>query len=281
MKVIHDIISLREWVRATRRQGQTIGLVPTMGYLHEGHQSLVEYARSQCDVTVMSIFVNPLQFGPNEDFERYPRDFARDTQVAKEAGVDVLFAPIVEEMYPHEMQTFVDVEQLTDGLCGASRPGHFRGVATVVTKLLHIVQPDFAFFGEKDAQQLRVIRQLVKDLNMPVEIVACPTFREADGLAKSSRNVYLTSTERQQALVIPQSLKLAGELFERGIRDAHQIEKAVLEFLEGSAGVKVDYVAVVDSETLKANPVLDRETLVAIAAWVGKTRLIDNTLLVP
>ena len=258
------------------KTGKEVGFVPTMGYLHEGHLSLIRRARSENDVVVVSIFVNPTQFGPNEDFDRYPRDLRRDEELCKREGVDFIFYPSVEEMYPEGFSTFVEVEKLTENLCGKSRPGHFRGVATVVIKLLNIVHPTRAYFGEKDFQQLQVIKRLVRDLNIPVEIVGCPIVREEDGLAMSSRNVYLNKEERKSALSLYQGLRLAKELFERGERNPSVIRKTVEEFILSHPKTKIDYVEIVSPEDLKPVKEVKEGDVIALAVFVGKTRLIDN-----
>jgi len=263
--------------RSLFKTGREVGFVPTMGYLHEGHLSLVRRARSENDVVVVSIFVNPTQFGPNEDYERYPRDEKRDRKLLEEEGVDYLFIPSVSEMYPEDFSTFVEVSGLTEGLCGAKRPGHFRGVATVVTKLLNIVFPTRAYFGEKDYQQLQVIKRLVRDLNIPVEVIGCPIVREEDGLAMSSRNTYLSPEERKSALSLYKGLKLAEELFESGERNPEVIKKRVEEFILSHPKVeKIDYVEIVDPENLKPVKEVKEGDVIALAVFVGKTRLIDN-----
>jgi pantoate--beta-alanine ligase len=281
MKIIHTIQEIREHIRPLKNKGQTVGFVPTMGYLHEGHLSLVAHAKQDCDLVVMSIFVNPLQFGPQEDYERYPRDLERDAALARKAGVDVLFVPSVSEMYPRPSRTFVEVEGLTESLCGQSRPGHFRGVATVVTKLFHIVQPDRAYFGQKDAQQVRVIEQMVEDLNMPVEIVPCPIVREPDGLAMSSRNVYLSPEERKQARSLNESLREIENAFARGERNAECLIRIAAERIAKEPLAEVDYIRIVDQLTLSDLETIDRPALVALAVRFGQTRLIDNTTLRP
>jgi pantoate--beta-alanine ligase len=259
-----------------------IGLVPTMGALHEGHLSLVRHARAADDVVAVSIFVNPTQFGPSEDFARYPRDPDRDLALLREVGTDLVFMPPVEEVYPQGFDTYVEVGRLTQVLEGASRPGHFRGVATVVAKLFNIVQPDRAYFGQKDAQQLAVIRRLTRDLDLPVEVVGLPTVREPDGLAMSSRNVYLSPEERKAALVLYRSLEAAQELWRSGVRDAALIRRRMNEVLAGPAAgglARVDYVSVADSETLEELETVDGPALVSLAVRIGKTRLIDNVTL--
>ncbi|GAX89765.1 pantoate--beta-alanine ligase [Effusibacillus lacus] len=279
MRMIHTIDDMRHLVGECRQQGKTIGFVPTMGYLHEGHMSLVRRAKAECDFVVMSIFVNPLQFGPAEDYEQYPRNLDRDANLAKNAGVDAIFVPSVNEMYPQKQLVFVEVEEITNNLCGVSRPGHFRGVATVVAKLLNIVQPDKAFFGQKDAQQVRVIQQMVQDLNMPVEIVPCPIVRESDGLAMSSRNVYLSSEERLQALSIQRALLHAEELFKTGERSATVIEQQIRSIIEAEPLAEVDYIKIVDLQNLTDVSTIEDDSLLAVAVRFGGTRLIDNTIL--
>ena len=280
MEVIKSPSEMQQRASAWRREGKVIAFVPTMGYFHEGHLSLMREGRKRGDVLVVSIFVNPTQFGPGEDFDRYPRDMERDLRMAEEVGVDVIFAPTVEEMYPEGYQTYVEVEKVTQHLCGLSRPGHFRGVTTVVTKLFNIVKPHVALFGQKDYQQLITIERMVKDLNMDVEIVGMPTVREEDGLAASSRNVYLSPEERKAALSLYRSLRRAEELFSEGVRESQRILEEVKKVLEAEPLVKIDYVHVCDPETLEdiEGPIGER-ALVAVAAKVGTTRLIDNTLL--
>ncbi|AJG41565.1 pantoate--beta-alanine ligase [Thermotoga sp. RQ7] len=279
MRIIETIEEMKKFSEEMREKKKTIGFVPTMGYLHEGHLSLVRRARAENDVVVVSIFVNPTQFGPNEDYERYPRDFERDRKLLEKENVDCVFHPSVEEMYPPDFSTFVEETKLSKPLCGRSRPGHFRGVCTVVTKLFNIVKPHRAYFGQKDAQQFRVLRRMVRDLNMDVEMIECPIVREPDGLAMSSRNVYLTPEERKQALALYQSLKIAENLFLNGERDAVKIKEAMINHLSRFDRVKIDYVEIVDEETLEPVEKIDRKVIVAVAAWVGKARLIDNTIL--
>jgi len=292
MNVFTTIRELREHLNARRQErtasgGQTtIGFFPTLGYMHEGHASLIRRAREECDVVVISIFVNPLQFGPNEDFDRYPRDMERDLAIAEKAGVDVAFVPSLAEMYPTPIRTTVTVSEVTASLCGASRPGHFDGVATVVSKLLNIVQPNKAYFGMKDAQQVAVIQQMVNDLNINVDIVPCPTLREPDGLAMSSRNVYLSPEERQQAVVLSESLVLAKQLWLNRERiTTSQLLEAVINRLKLAPLAVIDYAELVTFPDLQpVDPSLDRADidqtlLVALAVKFGKTRLIDNCLL--
>lgn len=270
------------WSREQRRHGRTIGFVPTMGYLHDGHLSLVRLARARAGSVVVSIFVNPTQFGPNEDFSRYPRDFARDEALCRAAGVDAVFYPTAASMYPPGFSTYVVEEALGRGLCGAARPGHFRGVTTVVAKLFNLVQPDLAVFGEKDAQQLRVIRRMVRDLNIPVEIVPGPTGREADGLAMSSRNSLLAPDERAQAVALSRALGHARERVAAGERDAAAVRAVVAEALaSGAPSGVVDYIELVDDDTLEPVERIERPALLALAVKFSGTRLIDNTVLHP
>lgn len=260
-------------------QGKTIGLVPTMGYLHEGHLSLAKESVANNDVTVMSIFVNPVQFGPNEDFEKYPRDIERDTQLAESVGVDVLFCPTADEMYVPEYATYVDVEGSTSGcLCGGKRPGHFRGVATVVCKLFNLVRPNNSYFGQKDYQQTRVINRMIDDLDIQTNLVVCPIIREDDGLAKSSRNVYLTEKQREEAVVLSKSLMLFKEIAQKGC-EADTVTRQMCEFITENADCKIDYVEVRNGETLEPLKILDGKILVALAVYFGGTRLIDNCVI--
>lgn len=281
MNILQRIQEVREYIREQKMNGKTIGLVPTMGYLHEGHLSLVTRAKKECDLVVMSIFVNPIQFGPNEDFERYPRDLEHDEAMAQKAGVDVLFVPSVEVMYPQPILTYVNVEGITENLCGMSRPGHFRGVTTVVSKLFHIVQPDKAFFGQKDIQQVRVIEQMVEDLNMPVEIIPCPIVREADGLALSSRNVYLSPEERKQARSLFASIQLAEKAFASGERDSGRLIQMVTQRIKEESPADIDYVKIVNRKNLSDIVRIDEPAILALAVRFGNTRLIDNTILQP
>ena len=261
---------------AWKKEGLSVGLVPTMGFLHEGHQSLISKSASQNDRTVVSVFVNPIQFGPNEDLEAYPRDLNRDMQKVEEAGGDLIFNPEPEEMYPGHFTSFIDTTETTELLCGAVRPVHFRGVCTVVGKLFNIVQPDRAYFGQKDAQQLATVKRFVRDLNFPLEIVPCPIVREADGLAKSSRNTYLNPEERKAALILSQSLKKGQEAIQQGERDAKKVIDIIRENLQTEPLARIDYVEVVDFENIQRTATIEGETLVAIAVYIGKTRLIDN-----
>lgn len=259
--------------------GRRLGLVPTMGALHEGHLSLLRAARAQCDIVAASIFVNPTQFGPHEDLAKYPRPFARDTELLRAEGVDLLFAPSVEEMYPPGAVTYVNVEGLGERLCGRSRPQHFRGVATVVSKLFHVVQPEVGFFGQKDAAQVAVIRALVRDLLLPVEIVACPIVREVDGLALSSRNVYLNPEQREQALVLHRSLARVLEIYEKGERDVARLIAAGVEEFSREPKVRLDFLEIVDAASLEPLETAASGALVAVAGLLGSTRLIDNAML--
>jgi pantoate--beta-alanine ligase len=279
LKICTTIHEMRAESRAIRRAGKRLGFVPTMGALHEGHLSLVQAARASCDVVAASIFVNPTQFGPNEDLAKYPRSFDRDRELLEREGVELLFAPSVEEMYPAGAVTWVTVEGLSDKLDGCSRPGHFRGVTTVVAKLFHVVEPDAAFFGQKDAAQVAIIRRMVRDLNLPVEIVVCPIVREPDGLAMSSRNIYLDPEQRKRALVLHRSLMRIQKLAESGEREAAKLVAAGREEFAKVPSVRLDYLEIVHPDTL--DPVKDifSGALAAVAAFVGNTRLIDNLLL--
>jgi len=279
MIVAEHIPEIRAAVRQARAAGQTVRLVPTMGALHAGHLSLIRTARADGGFVVVSIFVNPTQFGPGEDLEAYPRPLARDLEACEAEGVDLVFHPAAEAMYPEPPKTTVHVADLTDGLCGADRPGHFDGVCTVVAKLLGIVQPDVAYFGEKDAQQLAVVRRMTADLNLPVRIRACPLVRDADGLATSSRNAYLSKVERERALALSQALLAAGGRIRAGERDAETLRGEVADALEAADGLEVRYVAVVDPDTLAPLESVGEQVLVAAAVRVGRTRLIDNALL--
>jgi pantoate--beta-alanine ligase len=279
MEICDKIEPTRSSSRAARLLGKRVGLVPTMGALHAGHLSLVRAARKQCDVVVVSIFVNPTQFGPNEDFAKYPRTFDRDCQLLEKEGVDLVFAPSVDEMYPGGAVTYVTVEGMSDKLCGRSRPGHFRGVTTVVSKLFHIVEPDLAFFGQKDAAQVAIIKRMVRDMNMPVEIVVCPIVREPDGLAMSSRNAYLSPEQRSSALVLSRALRRVQEVFDQGERTAAKLIEKGKQVIAEEPSVRLDYLEIVDPETLEKVDVISASSLVAGAAFVGTTRLIDNFII--
>ena len=279
MKICNTIADVRAACRAARSGGKRLGFVPTMGALHDGHLSLVRAALSSCEVVAASIFVNPTQFGPREDFAKYPRAFDRDRDMLEKEGLELLFAPSVEEMYPAGAVTWVTVEELSNKLDGRSRPGHFRGVTTVVAKLLHVVEPDRAFFGQKDAAQVAIIRRMVRDLNLPVEIIACPIVREADGLAKSSRNAYLDPQQRQQALVLHRALMRVKKSWEAGDHDAKKLAAEGREEFAVEKAVRLDYFEIVNPDTLDPVEKASPGTRVAVAAFVGPTRLIDNILL--
>jgi pantoate--beta-alanine ligase len=279
MRIIERISEMQHQAAVWRSEGRRIVLVPTMGYLHDGHLTLMREARKHGDEVVVSIFVNPTQFGPGEDFERYPRDMARDVTLAREAGVSEVFAPPVNEMYPERYQTFVEVTEVTRPLCGQSRPTHFRGVTTVVMKLFNIVKPHAAVFGEKDFQQLMVIRRMVSDLNLDVEVIGHPIVRESDGLAMSSRNAYLDSSQREVALSLNRSLAEAEHLVESGERHGEIVLGKVQERLKGNGELRIDYAKLCDPETLQDVTEIRGPTLLALAAFVGKTRLIDNKVL--
>ncbi|MCD7110776.1 pantoate--beta-alanine ligase [Rhizobium sp. DKSPLA3] len=282
METVSTIASLRQLLGEHRRAGRSVGLVPTMGYLHDGHMELVRRARESNDVVVASIFVNPLQFGAGEDLSRYPRDLARDQAMLLGGGVDILFAPGVSDMYPRAMETVVDLPALGAELEGAVRPGHFAGVATVVTKLFNLVQPDRAYFGEKDFQQVQIIRRMVEDLAQPVEVVAVPTVREADGLAFSSRNVYLSPVERRAAVIVPQALDEAARLLASGVASATELEQAIADFIRRAPLAVPEVVAVRDPETLAPlDTVRDRAVLVLLFVRFGATRLLDNRVYPP
>lgn len=279
MEIVTTIAALRQKLAPRRRAGQVIGFVPTMGYLHQGHLSLVGRAKSENDVTVVSIFVNPLQFGKNEDLEKYPRDLARDSAMLEEAGVDFLFAPGIEDMYPEPMQTVVDLPKLGSELEGEARPGHFAGVATVVTKLFNIVQPDAAYFGEKDYQQVTIIQKMVEDLAQPVRVVPVPTVRESDGLACSSRNVYLSPAERAAAVIVPKTLAEAERLLRTGIRDVATLEARLIDFLRSEPLAEPEVVAIRNPRTLERIETVQGTALVLLFVRFGKTKLLDNRII--
>ncbi len=276
VKIIETVKEMQAFSEALRNRGKKIAFVPTMGFFHEGHLNLMREGRKRGDCVVVSIYVNPTQFGPNEDFSRYPRDFERDRKLAEGVGVDVIFYPSNEEMYPEHYQTYVTVEGVTDNLCGLSRPGHFRGVATVCAKLFNMVKPHVAIFGQKDFQQLTVIKRMVQDLNMDLEIVGMPTTRETDGLAMSSRNTYLSSEERSSALSLSRSLKMAKASYEGGERDALKIVASACAFIEGHPHAAIDYVKICDIKTMQDISRMEGPCVMALAVKVGKTRLIDN-----
>ncbi len=275
MKIVKTIKEVREIVNEWKKQGLKIGFVPTMGYLHEGHQSLIRRS-GENDKTVVSIFVNPIQFGPNEDFASYPRDLERDTKKCEEAGADLIFAPEASEMYADDFSTHVDMTGPTDELCGLKRPGHFKGVCTVVSKLFNIVTPDKAYFGQKDAQQLAVIRRMVRDLSFRIEIVGCPIVRENDGLAKSSRNTYLNEDERKAAVVISKSLAIGQQMIEDGETSSKIVVEKITTEIESEPLAKIDYIKVVDADSIEPIEKIGGRILVAVAVYIGKTRLIDN-----
>ena len=281
MKWIVTVAGIREIISSWRREGLTVGFVPTMGYFHDGHLELMREAKKENDRVVVSLFVNPTQFGPNEDLKSYPKDANRDKLMAESVGVDAIFAPTTEEMYPEGYQTWVEVEKLSNGLCGAGRPGHFKGVTTVVTKLFMIVMPDRAYFGQKDAQQLRVIRRMVRDLNIPLEIKPIPIVREPDGLAMSSRNVYLTPPERKAALVLSRGLAVVEKMALSGEREVAQLRQKMLEILQAEPMAETEYLQFVDDENLEPVEQVQQPVLVALAVRIGKTRLIDNLVIVP
>lgn len=279
MKIVETIKQVRQIIALQKKQGKRIGLVPTMGALHQGHLSLIRLAKKHSDFVVVSIFVNPTQFGPNEDYKKYPRDLKKDAVLCKTAESDLIFFPNVKEVYPQGFCTYVNVEKLTEGLCGVSRPGHFRGVATVVCKLFNIVQPDAAVFGQKDAQQLAVIKQMTKDLYLPVKIIGGPIVREADGLAMSSRNAYLTPEERKQAVALYRALKLAEDMVKSGKRKAESVKREMAKLLRRDAPLgEIDYIEIVDNETLKPIKQIQNDTLFAVAVKFPNARLIDNVV---
>ena len=276
MKVTGKIHEIREEIKGWKKAGLTVGFVPTMGYLHEGHTSLMKEAKKQCDKVVVSIFVNPMQFGVNEDLDSYPRDLEADKVLCEQVGVDMIFHPQVEEMYAEGFCSFVDMDGLTKELCGKSRPIHFRGVCTVVNKLFNIVQPHKAFFGQKDAQQLAVICRMVKDLNMDIEVIGCPIIREEDGLAKSSRNTYLNEEERKAALILSKTIFMGEELVRKGEKSSIKLLSLMREMLASEPMAEIDYVEAVSMDTIEKIQILEGNVLVAIAVKIGRTRLIDN-----
>ena len=278
MKIVGTVKEVREQVKEWKKQGLSVGFVPTMGYLHEGHKSLMDAARKGNDKVVVSIFVNPMQFGPTEDLATYPRDLDHDAALCESAGVDLIFHPEAEEMYEKDFCSFVDMTGLTEGLCGKTRPIHFRGVCTVVNKLFNIVTPDHAYFGQKDGQQLAVIKRIVRDLNMDIEIVGCPIVREEDGLAKSSRNTYLSHEERKAALILSKTVALGKELAKTE-KDANKVVEAMKKNIETEPLAKIDYVEAVDALSMAPVEKLEGTCMLAMAVYIGKTRLIDNTLI--
>ena len=279
MKVVGTIKEVRELVKEWKKNGETVGFVPTMGYLHEGHGSLITKARENNDKVVVSIFVNPMQFGPTEDLDSYPRDLEKDSKFCESLGADLIFHPEPEEMYHEDFSSYVDMSVLTEELCGLSRPVHFRGVCTVVTKLFNIVQPDNAYFGQKDAQQLAIIKHMVQDLNMDINVVGCPIVREEDGLAKSSRNTYLSPEERKAALILSKTVKLAKELIDAGEKDADVVVAKMKENIETEPMAKIDYVKAVNGLTMQQHKEIKAPMLIAMSVYIGKTRLIDNMIL--
>lgn len=279
MKIVNTINEVREAVKAWHKQGLTVGLVPTMGYLHEGHASLIARASKENDRVVVSDFVNPIQFAPNEDLASYPRDIDRDAKVCEENGADIIFHPTPEEMYHKNFSTFVDITGPSEELCGKSRPIHFRGVCTVVSKLFLITSPDRAYFGQKDAQQLAVIKRMVRDLNFDIEIVGCPIIREADGLAKSSRNTYLSPEERKAAVILHKALEKGKELVLNGEKSAKAVIDTVTQIINSEPLAKIDYVQVVDFPNIKVVEDINGDILTAVAVYIGKTRLIDNFII--
>ena len=279
METAKTIKAVRELIDKTRKSGKTVGFVPTMGALHAGHMSLIDIAVNRCDFVVVSIFVNPTQFAPSEDFDEYPRDLEADSAKCKQVGVDVVFAPDADEMYPRENLSWVNLEKITNNLCGLSRPIFFRGVATVCTKLFNIVRPDIAFFGQKDAQQAIIIKRMVQDLNMPLIIEVCPTVREKDGLALSSRNQYLTEEQRKEALLINKALKKCNAMVQSGQRDCTTLIEAMHDILSRGEHIEIDYIKIVNTETVEDIEQISRKALVAVAAKLGKTRLIDNIII--
>ncbi len=276
MEIVRSVAEAQQLARTWREAGLSVGLVPTMGYLHEGHESLIDAARAACDRVLVSVFVNPIQFGPTEDLGSYPRDLERDATICPAHGADAVFHPTGDDMYPAGFSTYVSVEGLTETLCGASRPGHFRGVCTVVTKLFNIVRPHRAFFGQKDAQQLAVIKRMVADLNMDVQVVGCPIVREPDGLAKSSRNTYLSAQERQAALVLSRAIRAAEQTVRAGERDAARVRAILEEEIASEPLAYLDYAQVVDGLTMEPVDTIGQTALVALAVRIGETRLIDN-----
>ena len=276
MKIVSTVEQVREEVKKWRQQGLTVGLVPTMGYLHEGHKSLIDKAVAQNDKVVVSVFVNPIQFGPTEDLATYPRDLERDAALCEDAGAALIFHPEKEAMYFDDFCTYIDMDGLTKGLCGKTRPIHFRGVCTVVGKLFNIVHPDRAYFGQKDAQQLAVVRRMVRDLNFDLEIVGCPIIREEDGLAKSSRNTYLSEEERKAAVILHKGLVKGEEMVSAGEKDVKKVLDAITEIIESEPLARIDYVEAVDFDNIETIDTIEGSVLVAVAVYIGKTRLIDN-----
>ena len=276
MQIVSTVEEVRKQVKKWREEGLSVGLVPTMGYLHEGHKSLIDKAVEQNDRVVVSVFVNPIQFGPNEDLATYPRDLERDAALCENAGANLIFHPEPENMYESDFCSFIDMDGLTKGLCGKTRPTHFRGVCTVVGKLFNIVEPDRAYFGQKDAQQLAVIRRMVRDLNFNLEVIGCPIIREDDGLAKSSRNTYLSKEERKPAVILHKGLLRGEELVKAGEKSAATVKQAITEIIESEPLAKIDYVEIVNFDNIETIETIDGSILAAVAVYIGKTRLIDN-----
>ncbi|MGO5074969.1 pantoate--beta-alanine ligase [Clostridium sporogenes] len=276
MNIVYTIKDVKEIIKKWKGENLSIGYVPTMGYLHEGHASLIKKAREENDKVVVSIFVNPIQFGPNEDYSTYPRDLSKDSSLCDKFGADLIFNPEASEMYPNKIYSHVNVDILTENLCGEKRPGHFQGVCTVLTKFFNIITPTRAYFGEKDAQQLAVVKKMVQDLNFPIEIIGCPIIRESDGLAKSSRNTYLSEEERKSALVLNKSLKEALNALKGGERNLNNIKNIIVNMINKEPLAKIDYVNIVDSASLQPVEKIQSSILIAIAVYIGKTRLIDN-----
>jgi pantoate--beta-alanine ligase len=281
MKIIRTIKSLKKEIARIKQKSKTIGFVPTMGALHEGHMTLIRRACRENDFVVVSIFVNPIQFGPREDFKKYPRNLKQDASLCNREKVDIIFYPDAGELYPENFKTYVEVSGLGDSLCGEFRPGHFRGVTTVVTKLFNLVNPDIAYFGQKDAQQSIIIKKMVEDLNMPIKIKVLPTIREKDGLAMSSRNLYLSDEERKDAVVLFQALNLAADLIKAGMKDAGKIIKSMKGLIKTKRSAKIDYASIVDTDNLEPIQKINKKCLIALAVRIGKTRLIDNTIITP
>ncbi len=279
MRVFYKIPSISKEIIRLKKKNRLIGFVPTMGYLHKGHLSLMRQARKDTDVVVVSIYVNPAQFGPREDFKKYPRDLERDLRLCSSVGVDIVFNPDNREMYPEGYTTYVNLERLTDKLCGASRPGHFKGVATIVTKLFNIVHPDIAYFGQKDAQQAIIMHRMTRDLNFPIKIKVMPIIRERDGLAMSSRNIYLSPEEREEAIVLYKALCKAKRMIGSGERNSKKIKSAMRGIIEKAKAARIDYISIVDLENLEDIEKVAGKVLIALAVWIGKTRLIDNIIL--
>lgn len=280
MKIIKTIDEMRDISKEIFKSSKELGLVPTMGYLHEGHKSLIKKAKKENDLVAVSIFVNPTQFAPDEDLENYPRDLDRDAKICEELGVDYIFHPREEEMYPENFSTFVlPGENMTNIMCGITRPTHFRGVCTVLTKIFNIISPQRAYFGEKDIQQLAIVKRMVEDMNFDIDIVGCPIVREDDGLAKSSRNSYLDSNERESANILRKSILKAKQMIESGERDAIRVQASMIEMIESEALAKIDYIEILDFETFQRLKVIQNKTLISMAVYIGKTRLIDNMVI--